>query len=55
MATLPAARDELTEGRASEPIGILGGPASLAAYLAFLGIDSLDELEDEQLTLEVAA
>jgi hypothetical protein len=31
-----------------EPEGILGG---LEAYLDFLGIDSLDELEEEQLQL----
>jgi hypothetical protein len=33
-----------------EPEGILGG---LEAYLDFVGVDSLDELEEEQLQLDL--
>jgi hypothetical protein len=31
--------------------GIYGGPKSLEAYLAYMGVGSLEELEDEQLSL----
>lgn len=31
--------------------GILGGEKSLEAYLAFMGVDSLDDLKEEQLQL----
>jgi len=31
--------------------GICGGEKSLAAYLDYLGVDSLEELEQEQLCL----
>jgi hypothetical protein len=36
----------------SEPAaGICGGEKSLAAYLAFMGVESPEELEQEQLRL----
>lgn len=31
--------------------GICGGQKGLAAYLAYMGVQSLDELEEEQLCL----
>jgi hypothetical protein len=33
--------------------GIYGGETGLAAYLAFLGLDSLEELEEKQLQLDL--
>jgi hypothetical protein len=53
MASLATPRDGQTLAPAGEPAGILGGPRSLAAYLAFMGVDSLDELEEKQLSLDV--
>jgi hypothetical protein len=32
--------------------GIYGGQKGLEAYLAFMGVDSLDELEEKQLSLD---
>jgi hypothetical protein len=35
--------------------GIYGGPKSLEAYLAYMGVGSLEELEEKQLTLDLGA
>lgn len=36
-----------------EPSGIYGGRKSLEAWLAFMDVASLDELDEEQLSLEL--
>ena len=38
-----------------EPKGILRGPRSVQAYVLFAGVETADELEEEQLTLDLAA
>jgi hypothetical protein len=35
--------------------GIYGGAKNLEAYLAFMGVETLAELEQEQLTLDLGA
>lgn len=47
MATVAAEPDD------SPAAGILGGEMSFAAYLQYLGLESLEELEQKQLSLEL--
>lgn len=41
--------------RQPDPKGILGGERSIRAYMLFAGVETLAELEQEQLVLDLGA